>query len=296
MNTKHNAALKPLRDRLQHFLSTLLRADDDNRLCSAMRYSVLQGGKRLRPLLVYATGTGLGAAEAELDHAAAAIELIHCFSLVHDDLPAMDNDDLRRGRPTCHKRFNEATAILAGDSLQTLAFETLTHAPITDKLKVLLIQQRSQATGRDNMSLGQQMDILGEKQTLSLNQIQRIHSLKTGALIRCAIRMGATIAHGEPSTLQALDQIGTQCGLAFQVQDDLLDVESNTSETGKAVGADEKRNKSTYPRLLGTKKSHGILSSLQSDIKQAFQKLPQAMPLLECIVHNSINRCRNLVK
>ncbi len=230
----------------------------------AMRYSVLNGGKRLRPLLVYATGIGFNAEFTQLDAAAITIELIHCYSLVHDDLPAMDNDDLRRGKPTCHKAYNEATAILVGDALQTLAFELLA-APndyLSATTQLQLIHILSQASGSAGMIGGQALDLEAEGKQINLEQLQTIHEKKTGALITASVMMGAIAAGcNNASELQSLKQFANLIGLAFQIKDDILDVEGDTQTLGKQSGADIANNKATYPAVLGMTKSKQALDT-----------------------------------
>ncbi len=224
-------------------------------LVEAMRYAVLLGGKRIRPFLVYATGEMLGVSLTELDAPAAAIECIHAYSLLHDDLPAMDNDDLRRGLPTCHIKFGEAQAILAGDALQALAF-TILSTP-TNNIKnadacLAMLFELATASGSAGMCLGQSLDLLAEGKDISLSELEHIHQHKTGALIRAAIRMAAFSA-GEPGKhlLTQLDSYANAIGLAFQVQDDILDIIGDTKTLGKRQGADQNNLKSTYPALLG---------------------------------------------
>ncbi|MBC6942157.1 MAG: geranyl transferase [Xanthomonadales bacterium] len=232
----------------------------------AMRYAVLGGGKRLRPLLVYATGRAFGAAPERLDSSAVAVELIHAYSLVHDDLPAMDDDALRRGRPTCHVAFGEATAILAGDALQALAFEVLAadallaHAPATqlDMLRVL-----ATACGSHGMAGGQALDLAAVGQALTHDELERMHVHKTGALIRASVRLGALAAGcHDAATLAALDDYGHAVGLAFQIRDDLLDIEGATDQLGKTAGKDLAANKPTYPAILGVAASRAELAAL----------------------------------
>ena len=224
----------------------------------AMRYATLDGGKRLRAALVYAVGEALGAPDELLDTPACALEMVHAYSLVHDDLPAMDDDDLRRGRPTTHKAFDEATAILAGDALQTLAFELLavdsTQAiPADNRLKMLAIL--AQAGGSQGMAGGQAIDLAAVGRTLSLAQLEDMHARKTGALIRAAVALGALAANPAPSLLSCLDEYARHLGLAFQIVDDILDVEGDTSTLGKPQGSDQERAKPTYPTILGLERA-----------------------------------------
>ncbi len=221
-------------------------------LLEAMRYSTLNGGKRLRALLVYATGEALGCSLSNLDAPASAVELIHAYSLVHDDMPAMDNDDLRRGQPTCHKAYGEATALLVGDALQSLAFEIITRQTIQPQQQVTMIQTLATSAGAWGMAGGQAIDLESVGKQLNLSQLQAMHELKTGALIQASIKLGAlTSAQIQDETIEKLDQFALCIGLAFQVHDDVLDVISDTDTLGKAQGADIALNKPTYPSLLG---------------------------------------------
>jgi len=221
----------------------------------AMRYSVINGGKRVRPLLVYAACEALGGKPERADAAACAVELIHAYSLVHDDLPAMDDDDLRRGQPTTHKAFDEASAILAGDGLQTLAFDVLADAqrnPLAAEVRLDMISSLSKAAGPAGMVGGQAIDLGSVGQWLDQHALEVMHRHKTGALIEASVRLGA-LASGEADhlSLRALQEYAQAVGLAFQVQDDILDVESDTATLGKTQGKDEANHKPTYPALLG---------------------------------------------
>ena len=220
-------------------------------LHAAMRHAVLGGGKRLRPMLVYAAGVATGVEEARLDAPAAAVELIHAFSLVHDDLPAMDDDDLRRGQPTVHVAFDEATAILAGDALQSLAFSLLADAPDAAWLRVAWISSLAAATGAAGMCGGQALDMAATGRPLEAAALERLQALKTGALIRASVRMGALAGAAGTATLDALDAYASALGLAFQIRDDILDIEGDSAQLGKTVGKDQAQDKSTYPALLG---------------------------------------------
>ena len=225
------------------------------RLYQAMRYSVMNGGKRVRPLLVYAACEALGGDSARADGAACAVELIHAYSLVHDDLPAMDDDDLRRGQPTTHKAFDEACAILAGDGLQSLAFEALARDalnPSDPSLRLEMVTSLARAAGPAGMVGGQAIDLGSVGLKLDRTALELMHRHKTGALIEASVRLGA-LASGQSDAekLAALQQYAQAVGLAFQVQDDILDVESDTATLGKHQGADIARDKPTYPALLG---------------------------------------------
>ena len=243
--------------RVEAALDRLLPAEDETpaRLHAALRYAVLGGGKRIRPRLVYASGHLFGAEEAALDHAAAAAELIHAFSLVHDDLPAMDDDDLRRGRATVHVAFDEATAILTGDALQTLAFAALADTPVSAEVRVELIRALAAASGSQGMCGGQQLDMDAERRTLSLPELEQLQGLKTGALIRAAVAMGAMIGGASAGQRRLLDDFASDLGLAFQIRDDILDVEADAAVLGKTAGKDAAQDKSTYVSVLGLERS-----------------------------------------
>jgi geranylgeranyl pyrophosphate synthase len=224
------------------------------RLLEAMRYSTLAGGKRVRPVLVYTTGEALGASLETLDAAAAAVELIHVYSLVHDDLPAMDDDDLRRGRPTCHRAYDEATAILTGDALQARAFEVMAQAPasIPASARIEMLRVLADAIGTRGMAGGQAIDLEAVQKTLTVTELERMHRQKTGALIQASVLLGAISAGLDDAAQRAaLEVFGAEIGLAFQIQDDILDVEGNTTTLGKRAGADANRIKPTYPSVLG---------------------------------------------
>ena len=249
----------PFIDRLPHYRervhAMLERAlppasQPPRRLHEAMRYAVLNGGKRIRAILVIATGEVLHAEDERLEPSACAVEFIHAYSLVHDDLPSMDDDDLRRGVPTCHRVFGEATALLAGDALQTLAFGTLACAPAPDAGD--LVRVLAQASGSLGMAGGQAVDLESVGRTLTLEQLDSMHLHKTGALIRASVRLGALSAGArDPEILDRLDDYARCIGLAFQIRDDVLDIESETETLGKKQGADVELNKPTYPAILG---------------------------------------------
>jgi len=245
--------------RINEYLESALPAADQTpqRLHDAMRYAVISGGKRVRPLLVYATGECLEIAPVKLDPVAAAIELIHAFSLIHDDLPAMDDDDLRRGQPTVHRAYDEATAILAADALQPLAFQVLSEsAALSDHEKVATMSIIATACGSLGMTGGQSIDLASEGKTLSGDELRTMHSLKTGALL-CACVMAVcelsdTISPEQKSALQFFAE---DIGLAFQIRDDILDVEGETAHIGKAAGADQRMAKATWPSVFGLQES-----------------------------------------
>jgi len=238
------------------------------RLHAAQRYSVLGPGKRIRPALVYATAETLGLPLEQVDAAACAVELIHCYSLVHDDLPAMDDDDLRRGRPTCHKQFDEATAILAGDSLQVLAFHLLAAhpgLPADPAVRVRIIDTLAVASGTAGMAGGQALDLAAEGGTLTLADLERLHALKTGALIRASVLMAALCRPGlGPDALAALSAFGDCVGLGFQVQDDILDIEGDVRVIGKPPGSDEARGMPTYPAIAGLEAARARVAELHA--------------------------------
>lgn len=246
-------------------------------LVNAMRYGALLGGKRLRPFLVYATGEMLDADPASLDAPAVAVECIHAYSLIHDDLPAMDDDALRRGQPTCHIKYGEDTAILAGDALQTLAFSVLADEPmpgVSDASRIAMIAELARASGVAGMCGGQALDLAAEGQRVGLQQLEQIHRHKTGALIRAAVRLGALSA-GERgrAALPALDRYADAIGLAFQVQDDILDVVGDSAVTGKRQGADQDLEKSTYPSLMG-------LDNARAKAQELYQEALAALDIL----------------
>jgi geranylgeranyl pyrophosphate synthase len=227
-------------------------------LNEAINYSLLSGGKRVRPLLVYAAAEAITGKNliTDLDSIAAAIECIHCYSLIHDDLPAMDDDDLRRGQPTNHIKFDEATAILAGDALNTAAFEILANlATTTAHTKIELIKILSATAGVRGMVAGQYIDLRAADQSITTEHLRSMHQLKTGALIRAAVALGGTAAGASDAQLKALDDYANAIGLAFQVIDDILDIESSTEQLGKQQGADIGQKKSTFPSLMGLEKT-----------------------------------------
>jgi farnesyl diphosphate synthase len=221
------------------------------RLHDAMRYSTLDGGKRVRPLLCQAAGLVFGVDEAVLDLPACAVEMIHAYSLVHDDLPCMDDDTLRRGKPTCHVEFDEATALLVGDALQSQAFLTLTDTPVDAPRQVEMIRLLAQASGSRGMAGGQAIDLAATGQNLSLEELEFMHLHKTGALIRASVLLGAHCGGADDDALRALSHFANRIGLLFQVVDDILDVEASTATLGKTAGKDAAQNKSTYVNLLG---------------------------------------------
>jgi farnesyl diphosphate synthase len=284
--------LRAWADRSEAVLERLLpdAGTEPTRLHAAMRHACLGGGKRLRPLLVYASGCALGADEENLDAAAAAVELIHAYSLVHDDLPAMDDDALRRGRPTVHVAFDEASAILAGDALQTLAFEVLADAPLAPALRIELVRCLARASGVAGMAGGQALDLAVTGQSQSLDALQRMHRLKTGALIRAAIEMGARIGGASVELLAQLAEFADALGLAFQIRDDLLDVEGSAAEIGKTPGKDAEQGKPTYPALLGMAAARDALTEQAQRIRAALSATGLADSGLAAVAAIAINR------
>ncbi len=256
---------------------TLQLTDSDPKLLEAMRYSLLNGGKRIRPILAYASAQAVGEVSEATDYVGSALECIHAYSLIHDDLPAMDDDDLRRGQPTCHIAFDEATAILAGDALQSLAFQQLAQTPGLDSdTRLQLVQQLALAAGAQGMVGGQAIDLAAVNQQLNLDQLERMHNLKTGALIAASVVMGATATgRASPLQLDALRQYALAIGLAFQVQDDILDVTADTQTLGKQQGADQARNKPTYVSLLGLEGARQKAQDLYQLALEALQPLDQ---------------------
>ena len=269
---------------IDHFLPP---ASTESRLQEGMRYATLNGGKRFRPVLVYATAEALGADPLKANHAACAVELVHSYSLVHDDLPAMDDDELRRGKPTCHVAFDEATAILVGDALQSLAYEVLateSSSPahhLDTVCRLNMITTLAEASGTMGMAAGQAIDLASEGLSIDLQQLQNLHSMKTGKLIRASVRLGALSAGcKDPSLLLQLDDFATNIGIAFQVQDDILDVTGDTKIIGKKSGADAALNKATYPSLLGLQGAQEKASELHQKALKALDSLDhKAAPL-----------------
>ncbi|MBM7062783.1 (2E,6E)-farnesyl diphosphate synthase [Pseudomonas sp. UL073] len=274
--------------RVDAALDTLFQAPlpQLERLYQAMRYSVMNGGKRVRPLLAYAACEALGGQAEQADAAACAVELIHAYSLVHDDLPAMDDDDLRRGQPTTHKAFDEACAILAGDGLQSLAFEVLSDParnPHDAELRLAMLTALSRAAGPAGMVGGQAIDLGSVGQRLDQAALEVMHRHKTGALIEASVRLGALASgRAEPRNLQALHSYAQAVGLAFQVQDDILDVESDTATLGKTQGKDQAHDKPTYPALLGLDAAKAYALELRDQALHALRGLGEsAEPLRE---------------
>jgi farnesyl diphosphate synthase len=271
------ALLSGYRQRAEAALQRWLPGEETvpGHLHAAMRYASLDGGKRIRPVLVYATGTALGVPLEQLDGPACAVEFIHAYSLVHDDLPAMDDDDLRRGKPTCHKAYDEATAILTGDALQSLAFEVLASDPamVADPAcRIAIIHELARASGSRGMAGGQAIDTAAEGKRLSLDELQAMHRYKTGALLKASVRLGALSSPGTgEEQRRQLDRYAEAIGLAFQIRDDILDVEADTETLGKPQGSDQARDKPTYTSLLGLDGAKAKAQELHEEAMQALQ-------------------------
>lgn len=290
------ASLPRFQQRLEQQLQQLMQQGlpDTAVLEPAMSYSLLLGGKRIRPYLVYVTGQLLGASLEDLDAPAMAIEALHTYSLIHDDLPAMDDDDLRRGKATCHKAFNEATAILAGDALQALAFEILSQHPyqqVSSACQIKMVHALARAAGAAGMCAGQAIDLAQTNQQIDLNRLEQMHRLKTGALIECSVKMAYYCSPcQDPQVLAALLTYASALGLAFQVQDDILDIESDTATLGKPQGSDLKANKSTYPALLGLEGARQKAGQLYQDALAALDTVPGDTSELRAFAHYIIAR------
>jgi geranylgeranyl diphosphate synthase type II len=290
--------LEPRRRRIAEQLAAYLDAESDvpAELLAAMRYSLLAPGKRIRPILVLLAAEACGGSVEDALPAACAVEMIHAYSLIHDDLPAMDDDDLRRGQPTCHKKFGEATAILAGDALLTLAFQTIAEGTAPPDLAAVCCGELARAAGMAGMVGGQMADLEWEKRPQgTAADLVAIHGKKTGALFRAALRLGGLIGchQGAPARrdlaeeaarLDALDRYAACLGLAFQISDDLLDVESTSAQTGKRVGKDAERGKLTYPGLLGVEESRRRLTKVCQDARAHVSSLGQNAEYLIAVV------------
>ena len=290
------ARVAACRARIERVLEQALELPDAGtaRLREAMRYSVLGGGKRLRPTLVYLTGEALGASLERLDAPAAAVELIHVYSLVHDDLPAMDDDDLRRGRPTCHRAFDEPTAILVGDALQALAFAVLAHQPSAGSppaVRLEMIRVLARATGTSGMAGGQAVDLAAAGRTLTVTALEDMHRRKTGALIQCSVLLGALAAGVTGGAeLAGLERFGAEVGLAFQIQDDILDVDGDAALLGKSTGADAARSKPTYPSTVGLAASRNRAKELRDTAIAALAPLGPRAAALEQLASFVVDR------
>ncbi|MFP4147184.1 MAG: polyprenyl synthetase family protein [Halorhodospira sp.] len=290
-------SLPTMRERAERALEAALPADDvhPRRLHEAMRYAVLGGGKRMRPVLVYAAGQALGYTGAALDGPACAVEMIHAYSLVHDDLPAMDDDELRRGQPTCHRAYDEPTAILVGDALQSQAFETLARSGeahgVPAAARTEMITCLARAVGSQGMVGGQAIDLSAVGRTLDATELEEMHGHKTGALIRACVQLGA-LASGctDTRTREALDRYASRIGLAFQIHDDVLDIEGDAEALGKEQGADAARDKPTYPSILGLDHSRELAERLAGEAIDALQGLEAGADCLRGLAAFCIQR------
>ncbi len=281
--------LRIYRARVDTALDRWLPAADDEpaRLHAAMRYAVMGGGKRVRPVLVYATGEALGVDLARLDGASVAVEVMHAYSLVHDDLPAMDDDDLRRGQPTCHRRFDEATAILAGDALQALAYQVLSQDPALagqPEVRARMIARLAQASGSEGMAGGQAIDLAAVGRSLTLGELADMHRRKTGALFRACVAFAADNCPDlDPALRARLDDYAAAVGLAFQIADDILDVVGATDRLGKTSGADSRLGKPTYPSLLSLDGARRHARATHAAALQALEGLGPAFEVLRLL-------------
>ncbi len=289
--------LQALRDHTEHVLGQRLPPFSSaiTPLRATMHHALLGGGKRLRPMLTYATGKALGASLMQLDTPACAVEIIHAYSLVHDDLPAMDDDELRRGQPTTHIVYGEAMAILAGDALQALAFEVLAGDPalqVPPATRLLMLRCLGQACGAQGMAGGQVMDLKATGRTLDEAELEAMHSMKTGALIRTAVHLGGLAASATEPELLALDRYASALGLAFQIRDDLLDVEAATEVLGKTAGKDAAQSKPTFPSVLGLATSRQRLEQLTQTALVTLDELDADTALLAELAHYAVSRER----
>jgi farnesyl diphosphate synthase len=283
---------------LQHFEGALQdrlapHGTAPEQLAAAMRYSVAAGGKRMRPLLVYAAADALGLAMTQVDGVACAVEIIHTYSLIHDDLPAMDDDDLRRGQPTCHRAFDEATAILAGDALQALAFEVLADDPELrqhPRRQVQVIGAIAAACGAAGMAGGQALDLASLNQVIDYPALERMHRLKTGALIRVSASAPAMSCAAAPGLRARLDAYGDRVGLAFQIHDDILDVTASSQQTGKPAQADAARNKPSFPSLIGVEESRRTAQRLCAEAEAQLTDFPGDTTALAWLARYAIER------
>lgn len=290
-----DARVGDYRARIERLLDAQLPPADTepHSLHGAMRYATLGGGKRMRPLLCYATAEALGLMPEAVDGAACAVEMIHAFSLIHDDLPAMDDDALRRGRPTVHKAFGVATAILAGDALQTLAFQTLSRAKGPAAARAAMLRELTEAAGSLGMTGGQAMDLEAEGKRLDLAHLEELHRRKTGCLIRASVMMAsAADSRGNGEARSALDAFASNIGLAFQIRDDLLDVTGDEAVIGKAHGADAAHHKSTFPALLGVRAAEQRCDAVYAEALRALEPLGDAAQPLRWMADHLVHRDR----
>ncbi|MGL4446714.1 (2E,6E)-farnesyl diphosphate synthase [Shewanella sp.] len=287
-------AIQTYQQRVDHQLTERFSAlaETAPQLKAAMTHGALLGGKRIRPFLVYSVGQMLGVALEKLDACAAAIECIHAYSLIHDDLPAMDDDDLRRGQPTVHIAFDEATAILAGDALQTLAFEIVTETVpgISCEQHLAMVRVLAKASGYRGMCGGQALDLASTNKQIDLDALTKLHNLKTGALISCAVELALIAANAPKDHYDTMMEFAHAIGLAFQVQDDILDIIATTEELGKPQGSDAESNKSTFPQLLGLDGAKHTAAQLIQEALSALAKLPYNSQLIADFARYIIER------
>ncbi len=285
--------LSSKREQINQTLSSIF-SDTSSKIVEAMKYSLMGGGKRIRPILCIAAAETVGGQSQDVIMAACALEMIHTYSLIHDDLPAMDNDKLRRGQPTCHVAFDEATAILAGDALLTLAFEMLSSMTFIQEDQLLnwmnVIHTISSAAGYRGMIEGQMQDMAGEARLLCLEDLENMHALKTGALIEASVTVGAILGKGSVDQIQQLKIYANNIGLAFQITDDLLDVEGDPYVMGKDVGSDHSRSKSTFPALIGIQKSKQYAKKLVKKALKALDSFDNKAHPLRAIAYYVVDR------
>ncbi len=290
-----NSYLSSKRKQINQALDSTF-ANTSSKIVKAMKYSLMAGGKRIRPVLCIAAAETVGGQSQDVINAACALEMIHTYSLIHDDLPAMDNDDIRRGQPTCHVAFDEATAILAGDALLTLAFEVLSSTEFVQDNHVRnwmnVIHTLSTAAGYKGMIEGQMQDMAGEGHLLCLEDLENMHALKTGALIEASVTIGSILGKGNPDQIQQLKTYSKNIGIAFQVTDDLLDVEGDPNVMGKDAGSDQARSKSTYPALLGIEQSKQFAKKLVNNALKALDYFDNKAHPLRAIAYYIVDRKR----
>jgi geranylgeranyl diphosphate synthase type II len=296
MNKFHlNSYLSSKRKLINNALGAIIENNSkDTKIKSAMEYSLMSGGKRLRPILCIAAAETVGSHLEDTMVAACAIEMIHTYSLIHDDLPAMDNDNLRRGRPTCHIKFDEATAILAGDALLTLAFEILSSVESVDKdhgfNRLRALHAIAMASGYKGMIEGQMQDISAEGNVLGIEDLKKMHRLKTGALIEASVIAGTILGNGNRDQIEKLNNYARNIGLAFQITDDILNVEGDPDIMGKDAGTDQARGKSTYPSIIGMKNSKEIAKKLVNDALKVLDYFDNKADPLRAIAHYIVDR------
>lgn len=288
-----NSYLSSKRKQINKALDSIF-ADDSSKIVKAMKYSLMAGGKRIRPVLCMAAAEAVGGQNKDLIRAACALEMIHTYSLIHDDLPAMDNDKLRRGIPTCHIAFDESTAILAGDALLTLAFEVLLSTGLSQGNRALewisVMHIIAKAAGYKGMIEGQMQDMAAEGNPLRLKDLEKMHALKTGALIEASVTAGAILGKGSDVQVQNLKAYSRNIGLAFQVTDDILNVEGDPNIMGKDAGSDQLRAKSTYPGILGLESSREFAKKRVKDALKALENFDNKANPLRAIAHYIIER------